>query len=59
MAADDSTVTKDTAVGSGGLERFSYDDKIVRAFRAGIVLWGIVAFLVGIIVALATWRCRR
>jgi cytochrome c oxidase cbb3-type subunit I/II len=52
MAADDSTVTNDTAVGSKGLERFSYDDKIVRAFLIVIVLWGCVAFLVGIIAAL-------
>jgi cytochrome c oxidase cbb3-type subunit I/II len=52
MAADDSTVTKDTAVGSKGLEQFSYDDKIVRAFLIVIVLWGCVAFLVGIIIAL-------
>ena len=40
--------------GSGGAPRmdtFVYDDKIVRAYLVVIVVWGIVAFLVGILVA--------
>lgn len=34
------------------LESFSYDDKIVRMFALATVVWGLVAFLVGLIVAL-------
>ncbi len=34
------------------LERFSYDDKIVRAFATATMVWGLVAFTVGLIVAL-------
>lgn len=34
------------------LETFVYDDAIVRKFLGATVLWGIVAFLVGLIVAL-------
>lgn len=36
----------------GLLERFSYDDKIVRAFTLATLIWGIVSMLVGVIVAL-------
>ncbi len=36
----------------GALERFSYDDGIVRMFVGATVVWGIVAMLVGLIVAL-------
>jgi cytochrome c oxidase cbb3-type subunit I/II len=35
-----------------GLESFSYDDKVVRAFLMFTYIWGVVAFLVGIFVAL-------
>lgn len=34
------------------LERFSYDDKIVRWFMVATLVWGIVGFLVGLIIAL-------
>jgi len=35
-----------------GLEAFVYDDKIVRMFAWATVIWGIVAMLVGVIIAL-------
>ena len=38
------------AAGRGVLERFSYDDAIVRWFMGASVLWGIVAMLVGVVV---------
>jgi len=46
---------------SGGnvkTETIAYDDKIVRQFVTATVIWGLVAFLVGLIVALqlASWR---
>lgn len=34
------------------LESFSYDDKIVRYFSIATVLWGAVAMLVGVVIAL-------
>jgi cytochrome c oxidase cbb3-type subunit I/II len=34
------------------LDRFEYDNTIVRNFAAATAIWGIVAFLVGIIIAL-------
>ncbi len=37
---------------AGAMESFVYDDAIVRKFLSVTVLWGIVAFLVGLIVAL-------
>jgi cytochrome c oxidase cbb3-type subunit I/II len=33
------------------MERFSYDDKVVRAFTLMTLVWSLVAFLVGLIVA--------
>ncbi len=36
---------------SGALEKFVYNDSIVRAFLLVTILWGVVAFLVGLIVA--------
>ena len=35
----------------GGLEKFVYNDRIVRAFLLVTILWGVVAFLVGLLVA--------
>lgn len=35
----------------GILERFTYDDKIVRMFLLATMVWALVAFLVGIIIA--------
>jgi len=35
-----------------GLETFVYDDNVVRAFLAFTYIWGVVAFLVGIYIAL-------
>ena len=39
-------------------ETIAYDDKIVRQFVAATVIWGLVAFIVGLIIALqlANWR---
>ena len=34
------------------LEKFNYDNKIVRMFLIATVLWGIVGMLVGLIIAL-------
>ncbi|RMH26880.1 MAG: cytochrome-c oxidase, cbb3-type subunit I [Planctomycetota bacterium] len=36
---------------SRGLESFTYDDAIVRLFAWATVIWGIVAFLVGVVIA--------
>ena len=36
----------------GPLEKFVYNDAIVRAFLLVTILWGVVAMLVGLIVAL-------
>ncbi len=38
--------------GSPHIESFSYDDAIVRKFLTATMVWGIVAFLVGIIIAI-------
>ncbi|HMN96685.1 MAG TPA: cytochrome-c oxidase, cbb3-type subunit I [Phycisphaerales bacterium] len=38
--------------GSERLESFTYDDAIVRKFVAATIVWGLVAFLAGLIVAL-------
>ncbi len=35
-----------------GLESFQYDDQIVRAFSTATLVWGLVATLVGLFVAL-------
>ena len=37
---------------SSGVERFAYDDAIVRKFAFATVLWGFVGMLVGVIIAL-------
>jgi cytochrome c oxidase cbb3-type subunit I/II len=37
---------------SGPLERFTYDDAIVRKFVWATLLWGVVAMLVGVIIAI-------
>ena len=39
-------------VGSSHLEEFRYDDKIVRWFMGATLLWGVVAMLVGVFIAL-------
>jgi len=36
----------------GPMEQFVYDDAIVRKFSFAIILWGVVAMLVGLIIAL-------
>jgi len=40
------------------LERFSYDDQIVKWFVIATVLWGVIALLLGVVIAfqLADWR---
>ncbi|TAK19189.1 MAG: cytochrome C oxidase Cbb3, partial [Acidobacteria bacterium] len=45
-------MTSAAPVSRAGLDRFEYDNTIVRNFAAATAVWGIVAFLVGIIVAL-------
>ncbi|MBL9148456.1 MAG: cytochrome-c oxidase, cbb3-type subunit I [Phycisphaerae bacterium] len=37
---------------SAGLERFTYDDDVVRKFVMATVVWGVVGMLVGVIIAL-------
>jgi cytochrome c oxidase cbb3-type subunit I/II len=55
--AQPTTLTR-TQVGPGAhaaegpLETFVYDDAVVRKFALATVIWGIVAFLVGLLVAL-------
>ncbi|MGB0953630.1 MAG: cytochrome-c oxidase, cbb3-type subunit I [Planctomycetota bacterium] len=39
-------------VAAGALERFTYDDSIVRKFVFASVIWGVVGLLVGVIIAL-------
>ncbi len=51
LAADTRAVPRPHAAGEP-LERFVYDDAIVRKFMLATVVWGLVAFLVGLIVAL-------
>ena len=45
-------VGKDASVTKGAVDRFYYDDRIVRAFLAVTLLWGGVGIVVGIQVAL-------
>ncbi len=40
------------SVAAGALERFSYDDSIVRKFVFATFIWGVVGLLVGVILAL-------
>lgn len=44
--------------GGGRLEKFSYDDQIVRMFVIATIIWGAVAILLGVTIAfqLATWK---
>jgi cytochrome c oxidase cbb3-type subunit I/II len=37
---------------AAGVERFKYDDAVVRMFLTAMILWGLVAFAVGLIVAI-------
>src|SRR5690606_39385579 len=37
---------------AGAVETFAYDNRIVRQFAIATAFWGIVAFIVGLIVAL-------
>jgi cytochrome c oxidase cbb3-type subunit I/II len=51
----DSAVTSQTAASQPdqpALESFSYDDAVVRKFLFAMVIWALVAFLVGMILAL-------
>ncbi len=48
----------DTVINQGGqLETFSYDNNIVRQFTWATVVWGIVGFLVGLIIAIRSMFC--
>jgi cytochrome c oxidase cbb3-type subunit I/II len=44
--------------GVGRLEKFSYDDQIVRMFVIATIIWGAVALLLGVTIAfeLASWK---
>lgn len=46
------------ATPQGKLERFSYDDQIVRLFVIATLIWGVVAMLLGVTIAfqLADWH---
>lgn len=48
----DSTHAHAGGTQTGPLETFVYDDAIVRKFVLATVIWGIVAMLVGVIIAL-------
>jgi len=53
MASDGKTCSGGVGLQTAGrLDRFTYDDQIVRAFLLVTILWGVVAFLVGLLVAL-------
>ena len=54
MIANDSQDVK----AQGKLEQFSYDDGIVRMFAMATMVWGLIAFIVGLIIALqlSDWR---
>jgi len=41
-----------TAIGGGALERFSYDDAIVRKFTLATLVYGFIGMLVGVLIAL-------
>ncbi|MCB0837195.1 MAG: hypothetical protein KDD99_11075, partial [Bacteroidetes bacterium] len=45
------TQTTESFQGSATLERFSYDNNIVKYFAIASVFWGIAGMLVGLIVA--------
>ncbi|MCA9134262.1 MAG: cbb3-type cytochrome c oxidase subunit I, partial [Planctomycetales bacterium] len=49
VASDARAVSPQTA--SGEMESFTYDDKIVRMFATATIVWGLVAMLVGLLVA--------
>jgi cytochrome c oxidase cbb3-type subunit I/II len=53
MSSSNSAAGKNTAV-----EKFKYDDEIVKKFVLATILWGGIAFLVGVIAAfqMADWR---
>ncbi len=44
-------VPSSSAAGAVALERFSYDDDIVRKFLGVTMLWGVVGMLVGVLIA--------
>ena len=53
-----SSPVRDTAPPRGAaaaVESFAYDNEIVRRFAVACMVWGIVAFLVGLLTGLATF----
>jgi cytochrome c oxidase cbb3-type subunit I/II len=50
-ATDAETASNGRPYAAGPLERFYYDNAIVRNFAIATVVWGIIGFLVGLIVA--------
>ena len=48
---DDAALSSDSGTEEVRLEQFQYDDGIVRLFATATIVWGIVATLVGLIVA--------
>jgi cytochrome c oxidase cbb3-type subunit I/II len=51
-AASASDAERRHSAGGGRLEKFVYDDQIVRMFMTATIVWGLVAFLAGLIIAL-------
>ncbi len=51
-SAESVETAEPSAVTTGPLEKFVYDDGIVRLFAGATVIWGIVGMLVGVIIAL-------
>ena len=45
-------MTAETAAANSRLERFSYDDAIVRMFVTATLIWGMVGFLAGMVLAM-------
>ena len=45
---------QDNGGATAQLETFSYDDSIVRMFVTATLVWGVIGFLVGMILAVAT-----
>ncbi|HMP78417.1 MAG TPA: cytochrome-c oxidase, cbb3-type subunit I [Pirellulaceae bacterium] len=50
--AQEGSLESELSESSAHYETFSYDDQIVRMFSLAVLVWGIVAFIVGLLVAL-------
>lgn len=52
LVSEGSVANRGSGAPGSVMERFSYDDRIVRLFVGATVLWGVVAMLVGLILAI-------